>query len=373
MSDELYIGLISGTSVDGIDAALVRFQDHQPHLLQHHLHPYPSAVKIALQALFVPGANEIDRMGELDVAVGELFAEAALTLLDKAGIAPQQVHAIGSHGQTIRHRPSAFHPFTLQIGDPYRIAARTGIDVIADFRRRDMALGGQGAPLAPAFHRAFMGSPAENRVLLNLGGIANITLLPVDGRQPVAFDTGPANGLMDAWIQLQKGLAFDANGQWAASGRADSALLELLLDEPYFRQPAPKSTGKELFHLEWAQARANLHQHDATTVQATLLALSTHSIAQAIRSVGGCDRVLVCGGGAHNAALMGQLGDLLGIPVESTASIGIDPDWVEAMTFAWLARCHVRGELLDLGPFTGARQPAILGCRVPGTPASQVV
>lgn len=367
MNNDLYIGLISGTSVDGIDAALVRFQDDKPHLIQHHLQPYPPAVKSALQALFVPGDNEIDRLGELDAMLGDLFGDAALALLAKAGTSARDVCAIGSHGQTVRHRPGASFPFTLQIADPYRIAARTGLDVIADFRRRDMAAGGQGAPLAPAFHRAFMASATENRVLLNLGGIANITLLPVDGRTPVAFDTGPANGLMDAWIQRHQGLAFDANGQWAASGTADATLLARWLDEPYFRKAPPKSTGKELFHLEWAQTLADLAQYEPVTVQATFLALSTHSIANAIHSVGGCDRVLVCGGGAHNGALMQQLQSLMGIPVESTAAIGIDPDWVEAMAFAWLARCHVRGEALDLAPFTGARQAGILGCRVPGT------
>src|SRR3990167_2388803 len=201
MSEDLYLGLISGTSVDGIDAALVSFQQNRPILIQHLLHPYPETVRFALQTLFVPGANEIDRMGELDVALGELFGDAANALLQKAGVSPGQIRAVGSHGQTIRHRPALTHPFTLQIGNPYVISERCGIDVIADFRRRDMAVGGQGAPLAPAFHRAFMAHSDESRVVLNLGGIANITLLPADGRRPLAFDTGPASGLMDAWIR----------------------------------------------------------------------------------------------------------------------------------------------------------------------------
>src|SRR3990167_3416675 len=369
MSEDLYLGLISGTSVDGIDAALVSFQQNRPVLLQHHLHPYPETIRSALQALFVPGANEIDRMGELDVVLGELFGDAANALLDKAGVDAKEVRGVGSYGQTIRHRPALAHPFTLQIGNPYVIAERCGINVIADFRRRDMAVGGQGAPLAPAFHRAFMASSEESRGVLNLGGIANITLLRADDRRPVAFDTGPASGLMDAWIQLQRNLPYDRDGAWAASAKPDATLLAKLLDEPYFRLAPPKSTGKELFHLDWARSRAGLDNHDPGTVQATFLELTAVSVAEAIASVGGCDRVLVCGGGAHNGTLMARLQAMLGIPVESTAAIGIDPDWVEVMAFAWLARCHVRGEQLDLGPFTGATRPVLLGCLVPGAEA----
>lgn len=366
MSEDLYLGLISGTSVDGIDAALVSFQQNRPVLIQHLLHPYPETVRSALQALFVPGANEIDRMGELDVALGELFGDAANALLQKAGVSSRQIRAVGSHGQTIRHRPALTHPFTLQIGNPYVIAERCGIDVIADFRRRDMAVGGQGAPLAPAFHRAFMAHADESRVVLNLGGIANITLLPEDGRRPVAFDTGPASGLMDAWIRLQRDLPFDRDGAWAASAQPDAGVLASLLEEPYFRMAPPKSTGKELFHLDWARTRASLDALDPATVQATFLELTAVSVAEAIASVGGCDRVLVCGGGVHNGALMARLQAVLGVPVESTMAIGIDPDWVEAMAFAWMARCHVQGEKLDLAPFTGAAKPVLLGCRVPG-------
>jgi anhydro-N-acetylmuramic acid kinase len=253
------------------------------------------------------------------------------------------------------------------------IAERTGIDVVADFRRRDMAAGGQGAPLAPAFHRAFLADPAEARVVLNLGGIANITLLPTDGRQPLAFDTGPANGLMDAWINQCQGLLYDADGGWAASGLHDPGLLRCLLAEPYFRLPPPKSTGKELFHLDWLRQRAELSRYDAVTVQATLLELSVISVADAIAAAGPCERVLVCGGGAHNGALMAGLQARLAVPVQSTQAIGVDPDWVEAMAFAWLARCHVQGQMLDLSAFTGAHRPTILGVALPGKRKQTIV
>lgn len=363
---DLYIGLISGTSVDGVDAALVSFADASPRLMESCLFPYSSDLRAALLDLFLPGDNEVDRLGVLDHAVGELFADAALQLLDKAGVDHGQVRAIGSHGQTIRHRPCGRHPFTLQIGNPYVIAERTGLDVVWDFRRRDMVLGGQGAPLAPLFHQAFMATEVETRVVLNLGGIANITRLPADGSKPVAFDTGPANGLMDAWIQRIQGVPFDCDGAWAESAEADPRLLEILLDEPYFQQPPPKSTGKELFHLPWAQRRHTLDNYDPAVVQATFLALTVESVAQGISMSGGCDRVLVCGGGVHNRALLRSLNTRLGVPVESSALIGVEPDWVEAMAFAWMARCHRKGVALNTSPFTGAHQAAILGSLAPG-------
>lgn len=367
MDPDLYLGLISGTSVDGVDAALVSFSSPQPRLIASTLFAYGSELRAEVLALFTPGNNEVDRLGAVDHAVGELFAEAAQALLQQAGVAPQAVKAIGCHGQTIRHRPGGRHPFTLQIGNPYVIAERTGIDVVWDFRRRDMALGGQGAPLAPLFHRAFMAHPAETRVVLNLGGIANITRLPADGSAPVAFDTGPANGLLDAWIQRVQGGPFDRNGAWAESAQADAGLLALLLDEPYFRLPAPKSTGKELFHLDWAEQRAgDLGRFDPAVVQATFLALTVESVARAVEASGGCDRVLACGGGVHNRALLRHLSTRLGVPVESTAVAGVEPDWLEAMAFAWMARRHVHGEALDTPPFTGASRASVLGSLVPG-------
>lgn len=366
MEQDLYLGLISGTSVDGVDAVLVSFPDRSPHLIASHLHAYSSTTKAAVQALFLPDANEIDRLGVVDHAVGETFADAALQLLDQAGVTPGQVKAIGCHGQTVRHRPQAAHPFTLQIGNPYILAERTGIDVVWDFRRRDMVLGGQGAPLAPLFHQAFLADARETRVVLNLGGIANITRLPAGDEPPVAFDTGPANGLMDAWIQRIQGVPFDRNGAWAGSAAADQTLLDALLCEPYFRLPAPKSTGKELFHLPWAEQHADLSRFDPAVVQATFLALSVESVARAVEESGGCDRLLVCGGGVHNATLLAQLQERLGVPVESTAAAGVEPDWLEAMAFAWMARCFCEGVKLDTGPFTGASKPVLLGSLAPG-------
>lgn len=366
MDQDLYIGLISGTSVDGVDAALVSFTEGHPQLIASVLHPYSSSLHKDVLALFQPGANEIDRLGEVDNALGEQFAEAALALIEKSKVDPQRIRAIGCHGQTIRHRPLAERPFTLQLANPYIIAERTGLDVVWDFRRRDMALGGQGAPLAPLFHRAFMADRNESRVVLNLGGIANITWLPVDGSRPVAFDTGPANGLMDAWIQRVQGVPFDRNGAWAASATADASLLQLLLREPYFVLPAPKSTGKELFHLDWVERLAPLHSFDPAVVQATFLALSTETVARAIEATGRCDRVLACGGGVHNLALMNALEHRLGIPVASSLQAGVEPDWLEAMAFAWMAHCHVHQIKLDTAPFTGASKASVLGSLVPG-------
>lgn len=366
MNADLYVGLISGTSVDGVDAALVSFSDQHPRLLATHLHPYSSNLRDAVHGLFVPGDGEIDRQGEIDNLVGATFADAALQLLDLAKIPATRVRAIGCHGQTVRHRPLAKHPFTLQIGNPYIVAERTGLDVVWDFRRRDMAVGGQGAPLAPLFHQAFMGSTSETRVVLNLGGIANITRLPRSTEPPVAFDTGPANGLMDAWIQRVQGVPFDRNGAWAGSATADPDLLSRFLADPYFAMPAPKSTGKEWFHLPWAERLADLAAYDPATVQATFMALTVESIARAIEVSGGCDRVLACGGGVHNGTLLKALQDRLGVPVDSSARVGVEPDWVEAMTFAWLAACHLEGRKLDAKPFTGAGQPVILGSLAPG-------
>lgn len=366
MEGDLYIGLISGTSVDGVDAALVSLADEHPRLIATHLHAYSSDLRHSLHELFVPGNGEIDRLGEIDNLVGETFASAALQLLDLAKVPAARIRAIGCHGQTVRHRPLAKHPFTLQIGNPYVVAERTGLDVVWDFRRRDMVAGGQGAPLAPLFHQAFMGSATETRIVLNLGGIANITRLPRSAEPPVAFDTGPANGLMDAWIQRVQGVPFDRNGAWAASATADPDLLSLFLTDPYFAMPAPKSTGKEWFHLPWAERLADLAAFDPAVVQATFLALTVESIARAIEASGGCDRVLACGGGVHNSTLLKALQDRVGVPVDSSASVGVEPDWVEAMTFAWLAACHLEGRKLDSSPFTGAGKPVILGSLVPG-------
>ncbi|RLT99413.1 anhydro-N-acetylmuramic acid kinase [Ketobacter sp.] len=361
--DDLYIGLISGTSADGIDAALVSFDEPEPKLLAHHLHPIPTNTRARLISLFTPDHHQIDLMGELDVELGRLFASAVAELLALSDTSANAITAIGSHGQTIRHRPEGKHPFTLQVGDPNVIAQLTGIDVVADFRRRDMACGGQGAPLAPLFHAATLAHDRENRVVLNLGGIANITWLPAQG-QPLAMDTGPASGLMDSWCQLHRGETFDDDGQWAAQGAVNQQLLAGWLADPYFAMPAPKSTGKEYFHLEWARSRAGalFDAVDPADLQATLLELTARTATQAIQALPvAADRILVCGGGVHNSQLMARLQALNPCPVADSSTVGIAADWVEAMCFAWLGKCHIEGRKLNTSPFTGARDAVLLG------------
>jgi len=364
-ADGLFLGLMSGTSADGIDAVLVAFDDATPvHATLVHAMTLPWAddLRAHLVALGQGGdLDSLDTFGVLDTRVGEAFADAALTLLREADVDRARVHAIGSHGQTIRHRPALAHPFTLQIGNPAVIAERTGITTVADFRRRDVAAGGQGAPLLPALHAALLHDAGEDRAVLNLGGIANFTLLPAAG-DVRGFDTGPANALMDAWCLQHTGQAFDAEGAFSASGVVDELLLGALLEDPYFRQPPPKSTGREQFHLAWLQPhlRAGLAAAD---VQATLLELTARTVADALRSAQPrTTRVLACGGGVRNPRLMARIDALLpGIAVQSTADHGVDPDALEAMGFAWLARQTLLGLPGNLPAVTGARGPRVLG------------
>lgn len=362
---ELFIGLMSGTSLDGIDAALVDLSVIPPRVLGARTTLYPAETRSQLALLAQGGAaQEVDVLGRTDTLLGEQFASAALALLDTAGVAPGAVSAIGSHGQTVRHRPDGPYPFTLQIGDPNIIAARTGITTVADFRRRDVALGGQGAPLVPAFHRACFWSRDEDRAVLNLGGMANLTLLPADPSEPVrGFDTGPGNVLMDAWIDARQGQSYDRDGAWSAHGSVLRPLLERLLGEAYFDLAPPKSTGRELFHLGWLENALAGTANDPADVQATLCELTATSVATALRRwAPQTQRLLVCGGGTHNAQLMRRLrGQLPAIPVESTATHGLDPDWIEAAAFAWMARETLAGRPGNLPGVTGAQAPAILG------------
>lgn len=368
---QLFIGLISGTSADGIDAALVRFtgddDNSQCELVHGRTYAWPDELRSRLIELGQGAPVEsLDEVGTLDVRIGAHFAAAALQVAGEAGIAAREVQAIGSHGQTVRHRPAgaAFdgnHPFTLQLGDAHVIAERSGITTVADFRRRDVAAGGHGAPLLPALHNALLHSVQEDRAVLNLGGIANFTLLPRHG-EVRGFDTGPANALMDAWCARHTGQAFDAGGAFAAQGTCDSALLQRLLDEAWFALPPPKSTGREVFHLDWVQAR--LHGGEAAAdVQATLLELTAASVADALLAhQPGTRRVLVCGGGVHNARLLERIAARLpDAKVESTARHGVDPDFVEAMGFAWLARQAMLRKPGNLPSVTGARGPRVLG------------
>lgn len=360
----LYIGLISGTSTDSIDAALVDFEDGKPRLLAGHAQPWPLALRKQLLAL-TQGETpiDLDAYGQLDVAIGHCFADAALHLLGQCNLPAVAVRAIGSHGQTVRHRPAGSYPFTLQIGDPNVIAERCGVDVVADFRRADIAAGGQGAPLLPAVHAMLLGRAGHTRVVLNLGGIANITVLHADGTV-LGFDTGPANGLLDAWCLRHCGEPFDRDGRFAARGQVNPALLRTLLDDPYFGQPPPKSTGREYFHLDWLGVRAGTAMPgNPADVQATLLELTACSVADAILSVApDAGDVLVCGGGVHNSMLMQRLTEQLAPRrVFSTLREGVDPDFLEATAFAWLARQRVLGLPGNLTAVTGAHAPRVLG------------
>lgn len=366
---ELYIGLISGTSADAIDAALVALGP-APQLLHALSLPYPPQLRERVLALIhdEDGVVGLDELGSIDVEIGHAFAHAARTLLLQSGIDASRVRAIGSHGQTIRHRPRRDVPFTTQMGDPNVIAEATGITTVSDFRRRDVAAGGEGAPLVPAFHACVLADGRESRAVLNLGGIANLTLLPVRG-DVAGFDTGPANALLDAWTQRQRGLSHDANGGWAATGRCDPVLLDRLLADGYFTRRPPKSTGREEFSLAWLDLALHGHRGlEAADVAATLVELTARSVAQALRAtLPSAARVIACGGGVHNAFLMQRLQSALGAtPLESSAAHGIDPDFVEAMAFAWLAQRTLAGLPGNLVQVTGAAGPRVLGGIWPG-------
>jgi anhydro-N-acetylmuramic acid kinase len=360
----LFIGLMSGTSMDGIDAALVDLSATPPRLVATQGHPYPGALRTRLlEAIRLedPLAEDLSR---LDDDVGTVFAEAANALLESADTLSSAIVAIGSHGQTIHHAPDAARPYSLQIGNPQRIARLTGIDVVADFRRADIEAGGQGAPLVPAFHAALFRCPTETRAVLNIGGIANVSLLPAESSEPVTgFDTGPGNTLMDQWIWRQQGLALDINGQWAAGGHIDPDLLACLQADPYFQVPPPKSTGREHFNLDWLSTCTGKPGVTAQDIQSTLCELTAASIADAIRQhAGETRRLLVCGGGIHNLELLRRLSAALDpVVVESTRAHGLEPDWVEAAAFAWLAQQHLEGRPGNIPEVTGASHPVVLG------------
>lgn len=361
----LYIGLMSGTSMDGIDAALVEFGDRRCRVLATQSQKYADALRSALlNAVCAPERCTVDTIGHLDNWVGDAFCDAVLHLLSKSGTDPAQIVAIGSHGQTLRHQPRVDRPFTLQIGDPNIIAARTGITTVADFRRRDVALGGEGAPLLPRFHDWLFSDGKINRVVLNIGGIANITILPAGSKDITGFDTGPGNTLLDAWIKASRGQDFDQDGNWAKSGQASSMLLELLLRDPFFALPPPKSTGFEYFNLVWLrQALADIEDLNEADVQATLCALTATSIAAAIGTYApGTRELLICGGGVCNRDLVHRIASALTtVQVHSTADFGLEPAWVEAAAFAWFAKRCLDGEYGNLPGVTGATRAAVLG------------
>lgn len=361
-----YLGLISGTSVDGIDAALVAFEP-QLQILVARTIAYPAPLRATVLALSQAHARvSPDDLARLDTELGRAFADAANAVIAQANIPASHIAAIGSHGQTLRHNPGDALAYTLQLGDPNQIVERCGITTVADFRRRDVAAGGQGAPLMPAFHHGILGDADETRAVLNLGGIANLTLLPRSGAIR-GFDTGPANGLMDAWCARHCGEPYDLDGALAAQGQVDEGLLAALLTDPWFAIPPPKSTGRDQFHLDWLDASLGDRKRSVADVQATLCELSANTIADSLRATApDTRRMLVCGGGVHNPVLMDRLAQRLpGMEVTSTASVGLDPDFVEAAGFAWLARETLAGRPGNRVEVTGATGLRILGAIYP--------
>lgn len=363
MNKAYFIGLMSGTSMDAIDAVLVKFHGDIPTLIASHQEAMPEKVFKDLNKLCSPSNDEINRLGQIDRTMGKLFATAVNQLLALSGIKKEQIIAIGCHGQTIRHMPNLNMGFTLQIGDPNTIASETGIDVIADFRGKDIALGGQGAPLVPAFHQYIFSEPQHKRVILNIGGIANITFLPGDENQVVGFDTGPGNTLMDAWVQRVKQEPYDKAGVWAASGTTDPDMLAQLLAHPYFSLAHPKSTGRELFSYAWLEQQLSNFIHlDEVDIQSTLLDLTCQSIANDIIKLSPTGELFICGGGAYNTALIHRLTCLLPqYQIDSTETLGISPQWVESIAFAWLAMRYEYSLPGNLPAVTGASKAAILG------------
>jgi anhydro-N-acetylmuramic acid kinase len=360
---QLYIGLMSGTSLDGVDAVLF---DAARLAVAGHVHaPFPSALRDELLALNTPGENELHRAALAANGVARSYADVVGQLLEATDTRRDQVTAIGAHGQTVRHRPDGIEGYTTQLLNGALLAEQAGIDVVCDLRSRDVAAGGQGAPLVPAFHRAVFATEGRDVAVLNLGGISNLSLLFTDGRTG-GFDCGPANCLMDGWIARHQGKAYDADGAWAASGRVSPALLATLLAEPFFALAPPKSTGRDLFHLGWLQARLipGLAPQD---VQATLLELSARCVSESLQALMPSARSLIaCGGGALNGRLMQRLSDLLpGVTVGSSATRGLPVDQVEAAAFAWLAMCFKTKRPGNLPAVTGAAGLRVLGALHP--------
>jgi anhydro-N-acetylmuramic acid kinase len=368
--ESITIGLMSGTSTDGVDGVLVRWAgDGRFQILAHVQQGFEPTLRAELLALNIPGENELHRAALSANALAEAYAQTVRELLSRSGVAASAVRAVGAHGQTVRHRPGAFDGtgYTLQLNAPALLAERCGIDVIADFRNRDLAAGGQAAPLVPVAHRALLARPGQDIAVLNLGGIANLSLLHADGRLS-GFDTGPANVLMDLWIERTHGLPYDADGAWAAQGQIQPALLADALREPYFAAPAPKSTGRDLFHAAWLDRLLARHPGViAADVQRTLCELTVQSITQALTaSMPAATELLVCGGGALNLTLMQRLAAVLpDLAVRSTAERGLPPLQVEAVAFAWLAGAHIARVPGNEPAVTGARGARVLGALYP--------
>ena len=363
-----YIGIMSGTSLDGVDAALVSFAGDVPQLLATHYRPFEPSLQAALLELHQPAANELHQAQLVANRLAHEYAAATAALLDAAGLPPSDIAAIGCHGQTVRHCPE--QGYTLQLGNHALLSELSGISVVGDFRSRDIAAGGHGAPLVPAFHDMMLRAADTHRVIVNIGGIANLSDLP-PGSAPTGFDCGPGNMLMDAWIARHQGAAYDRDGAWAASGQVIPALLQAMLADPFFAAAPPKSSGRDLFNDAWLQRHLQGNEQPAD-VQATLLALTGTAIAEAItRFCQGAQEVYLCGGGAHNAALVARLKQALpACRIELTDALGVAADWMEAMAFAWLARQTLRGQPANLPQVTGARHACILGAVYPSSPAT---
>ncbi|WP_194757064.1 anhydro-N-acetylmuramic acid kinase [Aliidiomarina indica] len=376
MTKSYFIGALSGTSLDALDLALVSIDSEGSIQQQDALSwEIPAALQSSLRELCTPGNNELVHYGTADRRFAEVVAAGVQALLARNKLAPEEIRAIGSHGQTVRHHPEQGPGFTIQLGCPHTIAALTGIDVVAQFRQKDIALGGEGAPLAPLFHREVFSHPSHDRVIANIGGIANISYLRHSGdpsSQLLGFDTGPGNTLMDDWIQRHHHQAYDIGGRWAATGTVHQGLFDTLMSDPYFSRRPPKSTGREYFTPGWLHHRLErFEQIQPEDVQATLLECTVQSLCEAIRelisgSSNSHTEIFFCGGGAHNTELLARCAVLLPeCTIATTDELGIQVDWVEAVLFAWLAWCHCEGKVLDLTSVTGASRPTILGAYFP--------
>lgn len=364
---QLFVGIMSGTSLDGVDAALVTFENGACQLQATQFLAYPESLKTELLALHTPQHNELEAASVLGCRLAHLYADAVKQLLSKAKVNAADISAIGCHGQTIRHRPEL--GFTLQIGNNALLAELTNITVVGDFRSRDIAAGGQGAPLVPAFHKAMFASAEKNRTIINIGGIANITYLPKThlprNSTVLGFDSGPGNMLLDSWAKLKTGQDYDKDGAWSATGVVLHTLLSGMLAEPYFALPPPKSTGRDLFNDHWLKQHQLYPHLQPQDVARTLVALTAHSIHDALAPID-IDEVYVCGGGAHNTLLMNDLQALLGdTPVSTTDALGVGVDWVEAVAFAWLAKQTLENKPSNLPEATGAAGARVLGAIYP--------
>ncbi len=357
---QLFIGLMSGTSLDGVDAVLMDFSDDKNRIVGDAFYPYEDSLRVKLLALHQPNAGELHEAAVLGIQLARMYAQAVDELLRKTGRLRQNIVAIGCHGQTIRHCPDA--GYTIQLGNGALLAELSGISVVCDFRSRDIAAGGEGAPLVPAFHAAMFSHPSVHRVIVNIGGIANLSDLPPPTSGVRGFDTGPGNALMDAWIQRHLGKPFDKDGTWAQSGHPDAKLLNMLLAHEFFSRKPPKSTGRETFHLRWVEQYLT-GREKPEDVQATLLALTATGIVRSIKSYcAGTTEVYLCGGGAQNGALGAVMKAMLPeVRIGPTDELGVGADWVEACAFAWLAHQAVQRRPGNLPAVTGARGPRILG------------